>query len=68
MKFCGVLVTCAGVRGLNIEGNFVKFTAIGVYLEDNAVPWLAAKWKGKSSEELLESDAFSRVIVTGECV
>ncbi|KAH7537317.1 hypothetical protein FEM48_Zijuj03G0079800 [Ziziphus jujuba var. spinosa] len=55
----------AGVRGLNIEGNFVKFTAIGVYLEESAVPWLAAKWKGKTLEELLESDEFSRDIVTG---
>ncbi|KAH7537318.1 hypothetical protein FEM48_Zijuj03G0079900 [Ziziphus jujuba var. spinosa] len=55
----------AGVRGLNIEGKFVKFTAIGVYLEDNAIPWLTAKWKGKNSEELTESDHFFRDIVTG---
>ncbi|XP_050120609.1 uncharacterized protein LOC126597754 isoform X7 [Malus sylvestris] len=55
----------AGVRGLEIQGNFVKFTAIGVYLEDNAVPQLAVKWKGKTAEELMESVEFFRDIVTG---
>ncbi|XP_048431996.1 uncharacterized protein LOC125473356 [Pyrus x bretschneideri] len=55
----------AGVRGLEIQGNFVKITAIGVYLEDNAVPQLAVKWKGKTAEELTESVEFFRDIVTG---
>ncbi|KAK9913369.1 hypothetical protein M0R45_037187 [Rubus argutus] len=55
----------AGVRGLEIQGNFVKFTAIGVYLEDKAVPELAVKWKGKTAEELSESVQFFREIVTG---
>ncbi|KAM1819588.1 hypothetical protein ACFX15_001155 [Malus domestica] len=55
----------AGVRGLEIQGNFVKFTAIGVYLEDNVVPQLAVKWKGKTAEELTESVEFFRDIVTG---
>ncbi|CAJ1977739.1 unnamed protein product [Sphenostylis stenocarpa] len=55
----------AGVRGLNIEGEFVKFTGIGVYLEEKAVPWLAAKWKGKSAAELLESLEFYRDIIKG---
>lgn len=54
-----------GVRGLNIEGKFVKFTAIGVYLDDNAVSWLAAEWKGKNSDELMESDHFFWDIITG---
>ncbi|KAK9283422.1 hypothetical protein L1049_011664 [Liquidambar formosana] len=31
----------AGARGLEIQGKFVKFTAIGVYLEDSAVTSLA---------------------------
>ena len=53
------------MRGLEIQGNFVKFTAIGVYLEDNAVTWLAEKWKGKTAEELTESVEFFRDIVTG---
>uniref|UniRef100_A0A803LYJ5 Chalcone-flavonone isomerase family protein n=1 Tax=Chenopodium quinoa TaxID=63459 RepID=A0A803LYJ5_CHEQI len=26
-----------GVRGIEIQGNFVKFTAIGVYLEETAI-------------------------------
>ncbi|GMN51234.1 hypothetical protein TIFTF001_020391 [Ficus carica] len=55
----------AGVRGLEIQGKFVKFTAIGVYLEFNAVTWLAGKWKGKSAEELNDSVEFYRDIVTG---
>lgn len=60
------MLTCAGVRGLEIQGNFVKFTAIGVYLEDKAVPKLAVKWKGKTAEELTESVQFFREIVTGK--
>nr|O65333.1 RecName: Full=Chalcone--flavanone isomerase; Short=Chalcone isomerase [Elaeagnus umbellata]AAC16013.1 chalcone isomerase [Elaeagnus umbellata] len=55
----------AGVRGIEIQGKFIKFTAIGVYLEDNAVPSLAVKWKGKSAQELTESVEFFRDIVTG---
>ncbi|PIN05040.1 Chalcone isomerase [Handroanthus impetiginosus] len=55
----------AGARGLEIEGKFVKFTAIGVYLEDNAVQSLAAEWKGKSTEELTNSVDFFKDIVTG---
>ncbi|KAI8563418.1 hypothetical protein RHMOL_Rhmol03G0110000 [Rhododendron molle] len=55
----------AGVRGLEIQGKFIKFTAIGVYLEVNAVASLAVKWKGKSAEELTESVEFFRDIVSG---
>ncbi|CAI0442971.1 unnamed protein product [Linum tenue] len=55
----------AGVRGLEIEGNFVKFTAIGVYVEDTAVSVLAANWKGKTAEELNLAVGFFRDIVSG---
>nr|UOI87837.1 chalcone-flavonone isomerase [Althaea officinalis] len=55
----------AGERGLEIQGKFIKFTAIGVYLEDNAVNCLADKWKGKNAVELTESVEFFRDIVTG---
>ncbi|XP_057981799.1 chalcone--flavanone isomerase-like [Malania oleifera] len=55
----------AGARGLEIQGKFVNVTAIGVYLEDKAVPSLAVKWKGKSAAELTESVDFFRDIVTG---
>ncbi|XP_030444554.1 chalcone--flavanone isomerase-like [Syzygium oleosum] len=55
----------AGVRGLEIQGKFIKFTAIGVYLEDAALPSLAAKWSGKSAEELADCVEFFRDIVTG---
>ncbi|WCJ19382.1 Chalcone-flavanone isomerase family protein [Euphorbia peplus] len=55
----------AGVRGMEIEGKFVKFTAIGVYLEEEAVPLLTVKWKGKNVDELTDSVEFFREIVTG---
>jgi chalcone isomerase len=54
------------VRGLEIGGNFIKFTAIGVYLEDAAVPALAKKWGGKTADELASDAAFFRDVVTGE--
>ncbi|PWA89790.1 Chalcone--flavonone isomerase 2 [Artemisia annua] len=54
-----------GVRGMEIQGNFVKFTGIGIYLEDKAIPLLASKWKGKIAEELVNSVEFFRDIVTG---
>ncbi|NP_001144002.2 chalcone--flavanone isomerase [Zea mays] len=56
----------AGVRGLEIGGNFIKFTAIGVYLEDAAVPALAKKWGGKTADELASDAAFFRDVVTGD--
>lgn len=54
------------MRGLEIEGKFVKFTGIGVYLEDTAVASLAVKWKGKSAEDLTDSVDFFTDIVTGK--
>ncbi|CAL4945133.1 unnamed protein product [Urochloa decumbens] len=57
----------AGVRGLEIDGNFIKFTAHGVYLEEGvAVPALAKKWAGKSADELASDVAFYRDIFTGD--
>ncbi|KAG2544885.1 chalcone--flavonone isomerase-like [Panicum virgatum] len=57
----------AGVRGMEIGGNFIKFTAIGVYLEEGAaVSALAKKWAGKSADELAADAAFFRDVVTGD--
>lgn len=50
---------------MEIEGKFVKFTAIGVYLEAIAVAALAAKWKGKTAAELANSVEFIAEIITG---
>ncbi|KAK7270107.1 hypothetical protein RIF29_23013 [Crotalaria pallida] len=61
----GFFLGGAGVRGLETEGKFVKFTAIGIYLQDNAVSSLAVKWHGKSPKKLEKSDHFFRDIVTG---
>nr|APT37062.1 chalcone isomerase [Coleus scutellarioides] len=55
----------AGERGLEIEGKFVKFTAIGVYLEGSSVAALAVKWKGKTADELADSNDFIAEIITG---
>ncbi|KAL3523476.1 hypothetical protein ACH5RR_016310 [Cinchona calisaya] len=55
----------AGVRGLEVEGKFIKYTAIGVYLEETGIPFLAVKWKGKTAEELMDSVEFFKDIVTG---
>ncbi|KAL5066703.1 hypothetical protein RYX36_017590 [Vicia faba] len=55
----------AGVRGLDIDGEFVKFTTIGVYLEESAVSSLSPKWKGKTPPELIESLDFYRDIIKG---
>ncbi|XP_028784670.1 chalcone--flavonone isomerase 1A-like [Neltuma alba] len=55
----------AGVRGLTINGQFIKFTGIGVYLEDKAFPPLASKWKGKTQDELVNSIDFFRDIIKG---
>jgi chalcone isomerase len=55
----------AGARGMEIDGKFVKFTAIGVYLEENAVAALAGKWKGKTADELADSVDFFADIAAG---
>ncbi|PWA52355.1 Chalcone--flavonone isomerase [Artemisia annua] len=55
----------AGVRRLNIQGNIVKVTAVGVYLEDKAIQSLGVKWKGKTAKELMDSDEFFSDVVTG---
>ena len=41
------------------------FTAIGVYLECDAVSMLAEKWKGKAAEELAGSVEFFKDIWAG---
>lgn len=56
----------AGVRDGYREGKYMKFSAVSLYLEDNAVPWLAAKWKGKTAAELEKSDDFVNDLITGK--
>lgn len=51
---------------MEIGGNFIKFTAIGVYIEDAAVPALAKRWAGKTADELAADNAFFRDVVTGK--
>ena len=35
-----------------IEGKFITFTAISVYVEKSILPHLALKWKNSAAEEL----------------
>lgn len=56
----------AGARGVEIGGKFIAVTAIGVYLEEAAIPAMAGIWKGKTAEELAASAEFYRDIFTGE--
>ncbi|PRQ19813.1 putative chalcone isomerase [Rosa chinensis] len=51
----------AGARGLEIQGNFVRFTAIGVYLEDKAGPALAVKWSGRVRRPRSPLEKFTQV-------
>ncbi|XP_010253382.1 PREDICTED: chalcone--flavonone isomerase-like [Nelumbo nucifera] len=55
----------AGVRGMIINGTFVKFTVTGIYLGKEAVPFLSVKWKGKPANKLLSSVKFFQDIATG---
>ncbi|XP_024970305.1 chalcone--flavonone isomerase-like [Cynara cardunculus var. scolymus] len=55
----------AGVRGMEIQGKFVKLSGIGIYLEDKAISSLADKWKGKTAAELADSVEFYSDIITG---
>ncbi|KAL5726840.1 chalcone isomerase [Ranunculus cassubicifolius] len=56
----------AGVRGLQIQEQFIKFTVIAIYLEsDSAISSLYPNWKSKSAQQLMDSDEFFHDIVTG---
>nr|QDF63014.1 chalcone isomerase [Cibotium barometz] len=46
----------AGDRGLEINGNFIKFTAIGIYVEEGVIPHLCPKLGGKTVAELCEKE------------
>lgn len=46
----------------------MKVTAIGLYLEDRAVSFLASKWKGRTAAELTESAEFIHDIIAGKVV
>lgn len=48
-----------------MEGRFVKFTTIGVYLEEAAVKSLASKWSGKTADELTAALDFYEDIING---
>lgn len=50
---------------MEIDGNFVKFTAIGVYVALEALPFLAGRWKGKTAKELAASVDFFLDVITG---
>nr|GEU53797.1 chalcone isomerase [Tanacetum cinerariifolium] len=55
----------AGERYLEMDGNKVKVTATGIYLEEKAIESLAIKWNGKTDIELMDSDEFYNDIYNG---
>ncbi|XP_078162055.1 chalcone--flavanone isomerase-like [Carex rostrata] len=55
----------AGVRGTEIGGKFVKYTAISIYLEESALGVLAEKWAAKSADELIATPEFYTDIING---
>lgn len=65
--FFFIIFIIVGVRGVFIDGGFLKATGISVYLEESAISSLALKWKGKTEAELLESLDFYRDIIKGKC-
>lgn len=46
----------AGDRGLEINGNYIKFTAIGIYVEEGVIPHLSPKLSGKTVKELCDRE------------
>lgn len=41
---------------MEINGNFIKFTAIGIYIEEGVIKHLSPKLKGKTAEELCKDE------------
>nr|QDF63008.1 chalcone isomerase [Christella parasitica] len=54
----------AGDRGLEINGKFIKFTAIGIYVEDGIVPYLSPKLSGKCVEELCDKELLFEEVIS----
>lgn len=61
-------VAAAGLRDGERDGKYMKFSVVGIYLEESAVPYLAARWKGKTAEELEKSEEFLNDLVHGKCM
>jgi chalcone isomerase len=50
---------------LEINGNYIKFTAIGIYIDAGVVPHLAPKITGKSVDELCEEEYIFEELLSG---
>ena len=50
---------------MEINGNYIKFTAIGIYIDAGIVPHLAPKITGKSVDELCEKEYIFEELLTG---
>lgn len=57
----------AGFRGLEINGNLVKFTSIAIYVEKTIIPHLSSKLGGKSVEQLCENELLSDEVIAAPC-
>lgn len=59
-----LILAGAGVRGMMIEGKFVKFTTSGFYIEEAIVAHLLLRWKQRTAEELGNTLDFYMDLVT----
>ena len=50
---------------MEINGNFIKFTAIGIYVDAAVVPHVAPKLAGKSVDELCEKELIFEELLIG---
>lgn len=53
-------------EGSTDRGQVCEVPGDRVYLEDNAMPILVVKWKGKTAQELADSVEFFKDVVTGK--
>nr|QDF58100.1 chalcone isomerase 1 [Lomagramma matthewii] len=53
----------AGDRGLEKNGKFIKFTTIGIYVDDAIIPDLSRKLGGKTVDELCDKELLFEEVV-----
>nr|GFB26893.1 chalcone--flavonone isomerase [Tanacetum cinerariifolium] len=57
-----LILTGAGVRRVEVQGNIMQVAVSSVYLEEKAIESLIVNWTGKTDVELLDSlDFFNEI-------
>nr|GEY77084.1 chalcone isomerase [Tanacetum cinerariifolium] len=60
-----LILTGAGVRRVEVQGNIMQVAVSSVYLEEKAIESLIVNWTGKTDVELLDSLDFFNEIYNG---